>query len=114
MSVVNALIRMARQVLEGQVKPGLARELNKLEQEVKSPIKSIANLVQGGTIWKGKSSEVFVRVVNGMVMKGLDASTQHITTTQRNVQRAVEIMDRADAEVNSQVNSLADTFAQVY
>jgi len=114
MSVVSALIHLAREVVEGTVKPGLAKELNKLEQEVKSPIKEIANRVIGGTIWKGKSSEAFVRVVMEMVMPGLNVSSQHISTTQNNVQRAVEIMETADMNVNREVNKLADTFASIY
>jgi len=114
MSVASMLLHMARQVLEGQVKPGLKQQLDQLENAVKNPIKGIAELVSGGSIWKGKSSQVFVQVVNNRVMKGLNVSSQHIITTQRNIQRAVEIMDRADAEVNSQVNSLADTFASIY
>lgn len=109
------LLRMAFQMIEEQVNRSLTNELNRLEQEVTSPIKAIAQLVNGGSIWKGKSAQVFAQtVVQNMVLPGLGVSSQHISTTRQNVQRAVDIIRRADAEVHGQVGNLASIFASIY
>lgn len=39
---------------------------------------------------------------------------ENITTMQRNLNRAIEVMDRADQQVNNMVCGLADVFNGIY
>ncbi len=112
MSITSALIRLARAVVN-QVKSQLMQQLNVVEEQVHSPLKAMVQAVTNG-IWIGEGANKFVEEVSGLVIPGVGQVSGHINTLHRNVQYAEDVIDRADEQVNTAVNSLVDLFGKIY
>lgn len=109
----RALIRFARQVVQN-VTAQLTSQLRLVEDNVLSPMRNMAELVAGGDVWRGKGANAFVEEVSGLMIPGVGQVGDHIRVINRNIQHAVDVIDRADEHVNSVVGSLADLFGGIY
>ncbi len=112
MSITSALIRLARAVVN-QVKAQLMQQLNTVAEQVHNPLKLMVQAVTNG-IWVGKGANAFVEEVSSLVIPGVGAVSERINTLHRNIQYAEDVIDRADEQVNTAVNSLADLFGKIY
>lgn len=112
MALKSALLRFARAVVQ-QVLSGLTQQLNVVQNEAMSPLRSIVSQVVGG-VWIGNGANALVQEVSSLMIPGVGKVGQTINTMQRNINNAINVIDRADAEVNRMVGSLSDVFGNIY
>jgi hypothetical protein len=106
---MDFLIRMARMVVD-QVITLLAQQLNIVETSVHNPMQAIVQSVVGG-VWQGQGANAFVDEVSSLVIPGVGVVSSHITRMSDNTQKAREIIDQADGEVEGIVHGqLTDQF----
>lgn len=108
----NALLRFARQVV-ANVLSQLTQQLNIVQQQAMAPMRMMIQQVTGG-VWVGDGANAFVQEVSSLMIPGVGKVGENITTMQRNLNRAIEVMDRADQQVNNMVRGLADVFNGIY
>lgn len=109
MSVQSALIRMARAVVQSVIAQ-MTKQLSIVEEQAFNPMRAMIEAVTGG-IWRGEGANAFVDEVSSLMIPGVGRVMEHISRTTSNVETAVEVIDRADEEVNRLVSSrLADAF----
>jgi hypothetical protein len=106
------LLRLARQVVAG-VMSQLMQQMNIVQQQAYRPMEMMVQQVVGG-VWVGKGADAFVQEVQSLMMPNTDQIIQHITRTHRDIQRAVDIIDRADRQVQQRVNALGDVFNAIF
>lgn len=112
MSAISALISLARRVVES-VKAELMKQLNVVEEQAHAPIQAMVQQVVGG-VWKGEGANAFVEEVSGLVIPGVKQTSDHILRTHRNIDYAVDVIDRADEEVSRMAQALGDVFGGIY
>lgn len=78
------------------------------------PAKKAADLVKGGSIWRGNGANAFVADVESKLVPNLQLNSLHITTAASNLTRATEIMKQADTQAKSIANNLNDRFKAIY
>jgi len=108
----NALLRFARQVV-ANVLSQLTQQLNIVQKQALAPMRQMIQQVTGG-VWVGDGANAFVQEVSSLMIPGVGKVGENITTMQRNLNRAIEVMDRADQQVNNMVRGLADVFNGIY
>lgn len=108
----RALLRFARQVVQN-VLSQLNQQLNIVESAALSPMRTMVQQVSNG-VWRGQGANAFVDEVSSLMIPGVGQVGQHITFVSTNLQRASDIIDQADAQVNSLVNQVDDLFGSVY
>ncbi len=112
MSIISMLIRLARKVVES-VMQQLMQQFNVVEEMAMSPMRAMIEQDTGG-IWVGDGADAFVEEVSSIMIPPVGRIGDHITRLPSNIKSAVDIMDRADSQVNSAVNALADIFGGIY
>lgn len=108
----SALLRFARQVV-ANVLSQLTQQLNIVQQQALAPMRMMIQQVTGG-VWVGDGANAFVQEVSSLMIPGVGKVGENITTMQRNLNRAIEVMDRADQQVNNMVRGLGDVFNGIY
>lgn len=111
-AIKKALLRLARQVVQG-VLSQLMQQLNIVRESALAPMRAIVQQVVGG-VWKGDGANAFVEEVSSLMIPGVGQVADHITIMHQNLQRAVDVIDRADQQVHSKANSLGDIFGAIY
>lgn len=112
MSLRKALIKLARRVVE-QVQSGLNQQLDVVQDQIRRPIEAIIQEVVGG-VWRGAGADAFVEELSNLIVPTSGRIADRITDTGQRIAKAVDIIDRADEQVNNMVNNLADTFEAIY
>jgi uncharacterized protein YukE len=107
-----ALLRFARAVVQS-VLSQLTQQLNIVQEAAMAPMRAMVQAVTGG-VWKGKGADAFVQEVSSLMIPGVGTVMQHIQGVQGNLQKASDIVDRADAEVNNQVNQVSEIFGSIF
>ncbi len=107
----DMLIRMARRVLQS-VMSGLTQQLNIVREQALSPMRAMVQQVMGG-IWIGQGANAFVEEVSSLMIPGVGQVMDQITFLNTNLQRASDIIDDADKQVQGMANSLGDTFGSI-
>ncbi len=110
--MMDKLLRFARQVV-ANVLSQLTQQLNIVQQQALQPMRTMIQQVTGG-VWVGDGANAFVQEVSSLMIPGVGKVGENITTMQRNLNRAIEVMDRADQQVNNMVRGLADVFNGIY
>ncbi len=110
--MLGALLRFARQVV-ANVLSQLTQQFNIVQQQAMAPMRQMIQQVVGG-VWVGDGADAFVQEVSSLMIPGVGKVGENITTLQGNINRAIEVMDRADQQVNNMVRGLADVFAAIY
>ena len=108
----SILIRIARQVVQN-VLSQLTQLLNTVQQDAYSPMQAMVQQVTDG-VWVGRGADAFVEEVSSIMMPGVGRIGDGINIFSRNIQNAVDVMDRADEQVNSLVNGLGDMFGGIF
>jgi uncharacterized protein YukE len=106
------LLRFARQIVAG-VASQMTQQINMVQQQAFRPMQLVVQQVTGG-IWIGKGADAFVQEVQTLVMPKTNSIIQTVTKTQRDLQHAVDVIDRADQQVRQRANALADVFKAIY
>ncbi|HRI55547.1 MAG: WXG100 family type VII secretion target [Anaerolinea sp.] len=109
---IGSLLRFARQVV-ANVLSQLTQQFNIVQNQALQPMRMMIQQVTGG-VWVGDGADAFVQEVSSLMIPGVGKVGENITTMQRNLNRAIEVMDRADQQVNNMVRGLADVFNGIY
>ncbi len=112
MSIMSALIRFARQVVQN-VLSQLTQQFNIVQEQAYSPMQAMVQQVMDG-VWVGRGADAFVDEVSSLMMPGVGKIGDGINVFSRNIQNAIDVMDRADEQVNGVVNSLGDLFGGIF
>jgi len=112
MMSIGSLLRFARQVV-ANVLSQLTQQFNIVQNQALQPMRMMIQQVTGG-VWVGDGADAFVQEVSSLMIPGVGKVGENITTMQRNLNRAIEVMDRADQQVNNMVRGLADVFNGIY
>ena len=112
MSLGKALLRFARQVVSS-VTGQLTQQFNVVEQMAMAPVRAIIGQVTGG-VWKGDGADKFVQELSTMMIPGIGRVGSQIQRLNSNLQRAIQVMDQADAQVSSLAKGLGDVFGGIF
>jgi uncharacterized protein YukE len=112
MSLFSKLLRFARKVVQS-VMSGVTQQLNVVEQQARQPIQAMMQQVVGGA-WTGRGADAFVQELTSMAVPNVDKITQILTRTNRDINNAIDVMDRADEQVSSIIRGLGDTFGGIF
>lgn len=110
--MMKALLRFARAVVQS-VLSQLTQQLNIVQEAAMAPMRAMVQAVTGG-VWVGKGADAFVQEVSSLMIPGVGQVMQHIQGVQSNLNRATEIIDKADNDVNSMVNQVSDVFEGIF
>jgi uncharacterized protein YukE len=106
------LLRFARQVVAG-VMGQLTQQMNIVQQQAYRPMQIMVQQVVGG-VWVGKGADAFVQDVQSIMMPSTNQIIQTITKTHRDIQRAIDVIDRADRQVQQKASALSDIFNGIF
>lgn len=107
--MIGLLLRVARQVLQS-VLSQLTQQLNIVEEQALSPMRAIVQQVSDGA-WVGEGANAFVEEVSSLTIPGVGRVGENIRTMSKNIQFALDTMERADEEVDRLIKSrLLDAF----
>ena len=109
--VSRMLIRLARAILNSVITQ-LNQQFDVVEDQALAPLRSMVQSVVGG-MWKGAGANAFVDEVSSLMIPGIGVVGQNITTVNKNIQRAIDVIDQADAQVTAQVKNLEDVFGRI-
>lgn len=110
--VKKVLIRFARKVVEGVISQ-LMQQLDIVNEQALNPMRVIVDSITD-EVWRGQGAEAFKEEVSSMMIPGVGKVANHINTMSSNIKFAIDVIDRADAEVNKKVLSLSDVFEAVF
>lgn len=106
------LLRVARAVLS-TVLSQLTQQLGVVQDQALSPMRMMVQQVTSG-VWRGEGANAFVNEVSQMMIPGVGQVGDNITMISDNIRFAMDVMERADEQVNTVVNSLGDVFDAIY
>jgi hypothetical protein len=109
---LGALLRFARQVVAG-VMSQMMQQLNTVQEQALSPMRQMVQQVTGG-IWVGQGADAFVQEVQSVMMPKTNQIMQNITKNHQDLTRAIDVMDRADQQVQQKVEALKDVFSNIF
>jgi uncharacterized protein YukE len=112
MSIMSVLLRFARQVVQN-VLSQLMQQFNVIQEQAFNPMQAMVQQVTDG-VWVGKGADAFVEEVSSIMMPGVGKIGDGINRFSKNIQNAVDVMDRADDQVSGFVNSLGDIFGGIF
>jgi len=110
--MISVLLRFARQVVQN-VLSQLTQQFNVVQEQAYSPMQAMVQQVTDG-IWVGKGADAFVDEVSGLMMPGVGKIGDGINVFSKNIQGAMDVMDRADEQVSGMVNALGDIFDSIF
>lgn len=110
--MINVLLRFARQVVQN-ILSQLTQQFNMIQEQAYSPMQAMVQQVMDG-VWVGKGADAFVEEVSSLMMPGVGKIGEGISTYSKNIQNAMDVMDRADEQVSGIVNALGDIFDSIF
>ena len=110
--MTSVLLRFARQVVQN-VLSQLTQQFNLIQEQAYSPMQAMVQQVMDG-VWVGKGADAFVEEVSSLMMPGVGKIGEGISTYSKNIQNAMDVMDRADEQVAGIVNALGDIFDGIF
>jgi uncharacterized protein YukE len=112
MSILSVLLRFARSVVQN-VLGQLTQQFNIVQEQAFKPMQAMVQQVTDG-VWVGKGADAFVEEVSSIMMPGVGKIGDGINVFSKNIQNAMDVMDRADEQVSGFVNSLGDIFGGIF
>jgi len=110
--IMNRLLRLARQVVENVMREVL-NQVNVVDNLIQQTIRSYIQSVVGG-VWQGTAADEFVQKVEQVVAQQGFPMRDMIQNISTSITNAMDAVDRTDQNARGVVDSLADTFKQVY
>jgi uncharacterized protein YukE len=110
--MISVLLRFARQVVQN-ILSQLTQQFNIVQEQAYSPMQAMVQQVTDG-VWVGKGADAFVEEVSGLMMPGVGKIGDGINVFSKNIQNAMDVMDRADDQVAGMVNGLGDIFDSIF
>jgi uncharacterized protein YukE len=112
MSIMSVLLRFARQVVQN-VLSQLTQQFNIIQEQAYKPMQMMVQQVTNG-VWVGKGADAFVEEVSSLMMPGVGKIGDGINQFSKNIQNAMDVMDRADEQVSNVINGLGDLFGGIF
>jgi len=112
MSMFSQLLRFARMVVQN-VMSQLTQQVNVIEDQAMSPMRNMIQEVVNG-VWIGEGANAFVEEVSSLFIPGIGRVAETINIVNSNLQHAIDVLEQADQQVTSLVNSLGDLFDGIY
>ena len=112
MSIISAVLRFARQVVQN-ILSQLTQQFNVIQEQAYSPMQAMVQQVADG-MWVGKGADAFVDEVSSIMMPNVGKIGDGINLFGKNIQNAMDVMDQADEQVSGIVNSLGDLFGGIF
>lgn len=109
----NMLMHLAKAIV-GNVLSQLTQQLNIVQNSVMQPMRSIVQLVTGGSIWIGDGANAFVQEVSTLAIPGVGKVAQNVQFFSQNLSKAVSTMEQADSKVKGIAQNLGQTFSGIY
>lgn len=109
---LKSMLRFARNVVQN-VTSQLTQQQQMVEQMALAPVRAIIGQVTGG-VWKGEGADKFVQELSTMMVPGIGRVGSQIINFNKNLQRAIQVMDQADQQVSSLAKGLADKFGGIF
>jgi uncharacterized protein YukE len=91
----------------------LTQQFNVIQEQAFSPMQAMVQQVTDG-VWVGKGADAFVEEVSSIMMPGVGKIGDGINVFSKNIQNAMDVMDRADEQVSGIINSLGDIFGGIF
>lgn len=110
--MISVLLRFARQVVQN-ILSQLMQQFNIVQEQAYSPMQDMVQQVMDG-VWIGKGADAFVDEVSSLMMPGVGKIGTGINVFSKNIQNAMDVMDRADDQVSGIVNALGDIFDSIF
>ena len=110
--MISVLLRFARQVVQN-ILSQLTQQFNIVQEQAYSPMQAMVQQVMDG-VWVGKGADAFVDEVSSLMMPGVGQIGDGINVFSKNIQNAMDVMDRADDQVSGMVNALGDIFDSIF
>lgn len=102
------LMQLARSVLQNVLQT-LSQLENVIQEQALNVVKQLVAQVVGG-VWTGKGADQFMEEINSIGTPKLSTFMGVLNTHASNLNKAREIMDRAESEAKSKIAQLADPF----
>jgi hypothetical protein len=112
MGILSKLLKFARAVVQGVLNQ-INQQLRVIEEAAMNPINQMVQGVVGGA-WRGKGADAFVQEMQSEVLPAFGRLVGAVTNTNVQLNRAAEILQAADMDGASRVNSLVDMFRGIY
>jgi uncharacterized protein YukE len=109
--MLGILLRFAAQVVQS-VSQQLTQQLNVVTEQAFNPMQMVVEQVTNGC-WRGVGADAFVEEVSNLHMPGVGVIGDQISSFQRNLHQAADIMTQADQQANQAVRSLDDVFGKI-
>ena len=110
--MISVLLRFARQVVQN-ILSQLTQQFNIVQEQAYSPMQAMVQQVMDG-VWIGKGADAFVDEVSSLMMPGVGKIGDGSNVFSKNIQNAMDVMDRADDQVSGIVNALGDIFDSIF
>ena len=110
--MIGILLRFARKVVQN-VLGQLTQQMNVVQEQAFSPMQKMVEQVVGG-VWVGRGADAFVEEVQSLMMPRTTRISNMINQYSRNLQNAVDVLDRADNQAHQLINGLADVFGGIF
>lgn len=111
-AIKKMLMRFARQVVAG-VTAQLTQQMNIVQQQALAPMNAIIQEVTGG-VWVGQGADAFVQDIRTIYVPKTSNIFDAIGKVIKDLNNAVDVIDKADQQVQQKVQALDDLFQNIY
>jgi uncharacterized protein YukE len=110
--MASSIFKLARSVVRGAINT-VKSQANSVSEQITSPLENWVKLVAGG-VWKGNGANRFVEEMTREVVPQLVNMFNAFDVFGGTVNKAIDIMDRADREATNKANMLNDVFSKIF
>jgi phage-related protein len=104
LKIARSVVRNVTQVITGQI--------NLIQDAVTAPLRSMVQQVVGG-VWRGEGANRFVAEMTSEIIPQLTGVGSLAGNFGGLINRALDVMDRADRQATSKANALMDVFQKI-
>lgn len=102
------LMQLARSILQNVLQT-LSQLENAIQEQALNVVKQLVAQVIGGE-WTGLGADKFMEEINSIATPKMTTMMSVLNTHASNLNKAREIMDRAESEAKNKMGALADVF----
>lgn len=110
--MASIFLKLARSMVRSAMGT-INSQANILQDQVTAPVQNFVKLVTGG-IWRGDGATRFATEMTGEVIPQLVNMFNVFDVFGGTINKAMDILDRADREATSKANMLNDVFSKIF
>ncbi|MDX2160958.1 MAG: hypothetical protein SF162_06495 [bacterium] len=112
MASIKRLLKIAKQVLAGQVIAVVNNQLNIVESQVQNVIRQhIAGLTSD--VWRGDGAQRFIDDITDECLPQIARACENVRVTNRNIEVSRDTLEDADQRVKASVNRIVTAFERI-